>query len=140
MSKRAIEIFNDTNITPTSNSKSTLAKAFLIGRTDTTVALKAMLPYGAYITNTVVSNTTANPSNAATTAVVNFYAGNTSTLIATSDVKSTAAAGGASGLISLDTAAGINANGDLPIYANYVETGTASTSGGPWLMVVEYVV
>ena len=29
---------------------------------------------------------------------------------------------------------------DTPIYAKYAETGTASSTGGPWFVKIEYVV
>lgn len=139
MSRQAIEVFNDTNPTPTSNAKVTLSKSFVIARTDTTISLKAVIPTQAFIINAITSNLSAVASNAATTAVVNFYAGNTSTLISTTDVKTAAAPGGASALIALNTAAALAPNSDLPIYANYAETGTASSTGGPWLLTIEYV-
>lgn len=137
-SKLAAELFTDTNDTTSSNSRAVLSKSFVIARTNTVSTEYAKLPKSAYITGVRVNNTTAVASDAATTAVVNVYAGAGATLVQASDVK-TAAHPVSRGCIALETAAAAAGN-DIVIKAAYAETGAASTTGGPWLVSVEYVV
>jgi len=137
-SKLALEKFNDLNPTTTSNSKDVLSKSFVISRTDTVSATKAVLPNAAYLIHAVVANLGGAASDAATTAVINLFGGAGATAIGTSNVKAAIAPSGLN-LINTDVAAAA-APLDQIINAAYAETGTASTTGGPWLVTVNYVV
>lgn len=111
-------------------------KTFTIARSETTAAIKAMLPKNAQLMNLYLFAATA--SNAGTTATVSV--GNTSTsneFVSAQDVKTNA------GLIRPTTTVGglwTAATADVPVYAKYAETGTASSAGGPWTVAVEYVI
>jgi hypothetical protein len=58
---------------------------------------------------------------------------------ASDDVKTNGAVAGAVQMTNLPNAQPIPANGDLTVTAVYAETGTASTTGGPWNYVITYV-
>lgn len=142
MAFSAIEKFNDTNPNSTSNAKCGLSKTIVVTRSNTTKDLRAVLPARAYFTAILVNNSSGAASNAATTAAVTVYAGNNTTQLATADVK-TAIAPSVTSLTNLDTIASVlsnNPRADIPVYIQYTETGTASTSGGPWTVTLEYVV
>lgn len=142
MAFAAIEKFNDTNPTTTSNAKCSRSKSVLVTRSNITKDLRAVLPAGAYFTAVLVNNTGATASNAATSAAVTVYAGNNTTQLATADVK-TAAVPSVPALVNLDTVASVlgnNGRNDIPVYIQYTESGAASSAGGPWVVTLEYVV
>ncbi|MCA2570697.1 hypothetical protein [Microcystis sp. M42BS1] len=129
---------NLTTFTP--SSKSVKVLGFQIFRTDTAVGgvLKAVLPGGASITDVKIVNSTA--SNAGTSATVNV--GIPGTVNAIVNAQSVLAAAGQ--LIRPAFGRAALVEGDPPILdqnivANYAETGTASTAGGPWTVLIEYV-
>ena len=110
-----------------------------VARTDTTAKFLFTLPKYAWISD--VQLLTATASNAGTTATVSVGTTSASSneLVLAQDVKT------AAGYIDPTTtavAAGYykNATADIPIYAIYAETGTASSTGGPWTVLVEYVI
>ena len=109
-----------------------------VARTDTAAKFLFTLPKYAQVVR--VELLTAVASNAGTTATVSV--GNTSAanqLVLSQDVKTAA---GYLRPATTAVAAGYfaNATTDIPIYAIYAETGAASSSGGPWSVLVEYIV
>lgn len=114
-------------------------KVFQVARTDTVSALKAMLPAQASVTNVYVYRSTA--SDAATTASVTITITDNSGTVSTGayDVKTNGAVTGIVNMTNLPNVEPLPLNGDLKINAVYAETGTASTTGGPWKVAVEYV-
>ena len=115
----------------------TLVKTVQIKRTDTTSFDAFTLPKGAVIAGAYVMGTVA--SDAATTATVSVGSnpGTTNECVAAFSVKTNGVgyfATGAQGGTSL----GSQLTADTLIKAKYTETGTASTTGGPWLVKVEY--
>lgn len=128
---------------PTSTSpysKDVQVKAFQIARTDTTATVKAMLSGDSTIVDILIIGAA---SNAATTATVSI--GNTSTAteyISGQDVKT---AGGmirpltTFSAVNLPNLENIPVTTDIPIYAKYAETGTASTLGGPYTVLIFFV-
>jgi len=126
-----------TPITPV--SKDVQVKAFTVSRTDTASAVKMILPADASILYILREGSVA--SNAATTATVTItVADNTSTLSTKADdVKTSGATTGFVGMTSLPNLEPLPLNGDLTISAVYAETGTASTTGGPWNYIVAFV-
>lgn len=114
-------------------------KVFQVSRTDTVASVKAMLPAQASITNIYGYGSVA--SDAATTATVTITVANNSGTVSTAvyNVKANGATTtllNASGLPNVEP---LPLLGDLRISAVYAETGTASTTGGPWNIAVEYV-
>lgn len=130
--------FTPTQFSPiTPASKEVQVKAFQVSRTDTTAALKMMLPADASILDFTISGVA---SDAATTAVVSIGSTSTSTeYVASADVK-----GGGTFIRPTVTGTAVvqtetlPLGSDLPVYAKYAETGTASTVGGPWKVVVYF--
>ena len=114
-------------------------KVFQVSRTDTANPLKAMLPAQASITNIYGYGSVA--SDAATTATVTITVTDNGGTVSTAvyDVKTNGAVNqllDASGLPNIEP---LPLQGDLRINADYAETGTASTTGGPWNIAIEYV-
>lgn len=114
-------------------------KIFSIARTNTVSAVKVVLPADSSIINVWAYGSTA--SDAATTASVTITAANNGGTISTGsyDVKTNGAVTGIVQMSNLPNLEPRPLNGDITISAVYAETGTASTTGGPWKFVVEYV-
>lgn len=118
-------------------SKDVVVKAFQVARTDTTAALKALLPADASIINIDIFGTA---SDAGTTATLSIGTSATSTEIINAQSVLTG------GKVAITTAWSANypntqpvpVVGDIKLYAKYAETGTASTAGA-WTVVVYYV-
>lgn len=127
-----------TNLTPP--AVGILSKTFKVARTDTTAFDAFALPAGALIAGAYVTGLTA--SDAATTAVIHCGTnpGTTNEVLASFDVKGATGQGyhpaGAKGGTGLAT----QLTADKLYKASYAETGTASTTGGPWLVKVEYYI
>lgn len=126
-----------TATTPT--NKDVQVKVFAVNRTDTVATVKCVLPGDATIIDMRIFSPVA--SDAATTAVVSVGIPGTNTyFLNTVDVK--AAAGKiaitskAANMMNLEN---IPVSTDIIINAIYAETGTASTTGGPFYVTVEYV-
>lgn len=106
-----------------------------IARTDTSAKTLGTLPQNAVITNITLYVPTA--SNAATTAVVSVgKSGGTGVeYVNTADVKT------AAGVIALGTKGGFGSVGTAAVTVTgiYAETGTASTTGGPFNVAISYV-
>ena len=132
-----IASYGPTAITPT--SKDVVVKVFTVSRTDTTASVKCVLPGDATIIDMRVFSPAV--SNAATTATISVGIPGTNTyFLDTVDVKT------AAGKIAVTTKAAnlmnlenIPVSTDIQINAVYAETGTASSSGGPFYVTVEYV-
>lgn len=131
-------ITNNSTPTPTSDSKAVMSKTALVSRTDTTFTTRFVLPAQATILGFTVSNTGATASDAATTAVINARFSGGTAIRNGIDVKGTAQVSGqALGGINLQSAAATS-SGDMQIQLQYAETGTASTTGGPWIVSIIY--
>lgn len=121
--------------------RDTLTKFVSIARTDTTASIKAYLPKNALIVGLYVIGAAA--SDAATTAVVSIGSTSTATeYLASFDVKTAATGEGynPAGAAAVGSAMATKLTVDTPVYAKYAETGTASTTGGPWVVKIEYFV
>ena len=129
-----------TQISPLQPSgKAHQIKVFQVARTDTVAVVKAMLPAQASVTNVYLYRGTA--SDAGTTASVTIAVNDNSGTISTGsyDVKTNGAVTGIVNMTNLPNIEPLPLNGDLKILATYTETGTASTTGGPWKVAIEYV-
>lgn len=130
---------NTTQTSPTSTpGKSVQARIFQIARTETTGTLKLRLPADATILDFTIAGAA---SDAATTAVVKIGSTSTATeFVASQDVK-----GGGTFIrptvtgTAVDQLENIPLGADKEVWALYAETGTASTVGGPWKVVVYFV-
>lgn len=133
-----IATYGPTAVTPP--NKDLVAKFFTITRTDTAAGIvKCVLPAD----STIVAIRIFSPavSNAATTAVVNVGIPGTPTqFVNGADVKTSA------GQLAIGTQTqnlfnleNIPLGSDIIITGQYAETGTASTSGGPYYVTIEYV-
>lgn len=127
---------------PTTNipvRKDVGVKAFSVARTETSDVLKVVLPADASIVGLKVYAGTA--SDAATSATLTFTVANNGGTISsgTYDVKTNGAVTGEVSLTGLPNLQPVPLNGDITIKAKYGEVGTASTTGGPWNVVVSYV-
>lgn len=121
------------------SAKDVEVKVFQVSRTDTVASIKSWLPADASLLSVQLCGSTV--SNAGTTASVTLTVANNSGAFSTGsvDVK----ANGASTLLvqmtNLPNVQPIPLTGDISITAVYAETGIASSAGGPWTFVVEYV-
>ena len=118
-----------------------ITKFFKVSRTDTTAAIKTVLPKWAMLVGAYVIGGVA--SDAATTATLSFGSTATATeYVSGYDVKTAATGVGYNPVAgkAVGTAWGVALATDLPVYAKYAETGTASTTGGPWIVKLEYFV
>lgn len=114
-------------------------KVFQVTRTDTANPLKAMLPAQASVTNVFLYGSVA--SDAGTSATVTITLSNNGGVISTGiyDVKADGTITGIVRMTDLPNIEALPLLGDLKINADYAEAGTASTTGGPWKVAVEYV-
>jgi hypothetical protein len=141
MGFKAIDITPISSLGPTAttpSNKDVQVKVFAVSRTDTAATVKCVLPGDATILDMRIFSPTA--SDAATTAVVSVgIPGANTTYLNTVDVKA------AAGMIrpTSKLAAMVNLENppaaDIQLNAIYAETGTASTTGGPFYVIVEYV-
>lgn len=120
-------------------AKNTVGKYFQVTRSDTASALKCVLPGSASIVQVTVYGSVA--SDAATTATVTLTVTNNSGTVSTGvvDVKANGATTALVQMSNLPNIEPIPAAGDLKISAVYAETGTASTTGGPWKFGIDWV-
>lgn len=124
---------------------------FAVARTNTTAFKVAVLPADATILGIRYYIPTA--SNAGTTAgvvltgvgsagagAVNFTFGTQSVLAAAgTNGLMQATVNTTTGIFNLERAPAQQTQGDITVYAQYAETGTASSTGGPFYFVIEYV-
>jgi hypothetical protein len=142
---------NPTQISPLNPvRKMALIVPFQVVRTNTTATKVAVLPADATIVG--IRYYIQTPSNAGTTASVTLTGqgvgpggqtfafgsqnvlaagGNTGLMNATVNI--------ATGVFNLERPPAVQTSGDIIIYATYAETGTASTTGGPFYFIIEYV-
>ena len=127
-----------TPITPSPKEGS--LKVFQLSRTDTTATMKAMLPADASILGFLIYGAA---SDAGTTANISIGSSVTSNqFVNAQDIKT---AGGlviptsAINPVNMPQVENYPLGADVQIWANYAETGGASTVGGPWKIVVWYV-
>jgi hypothetical protein len=143
MGFKAIDItpiasYGPTSITPA--SKDVAVKAFAINRTDTVASVKCVLPADATILDMRVYTATA--SDAATTATISvgLNGGSGTAYLNTVDVKTAAGmirpTTKLSGIMGLENTP---LGADIALTGVYAETGGASTTGGPFYVIVEYV-
>jgi hypothetical protein len=121
-------------ITPA--AKDVRVKAFYVDRTDTTSSTKAWLPANSSLLNVSVRRSVTSDGQ---TASISVGAGSTTNnLINALDVKT---AGLSFGTLDTQIAQpeGDQPGSDIKITAVYTETGTASTTGGPWVVMIQYV-
>lgn len=122
--------------TVTPASKDVRVKAFQIARTDTTQVTKAWLPANSSILNVSVRRSVTSDGETASVSV--GYGSTTNNLISALSVKTAGLTFG-----TLDTVIaqpeGNQPGEDIKITAVYTETGTASTTGGPFVVMIQYV-
>lgn len=140
--------FLSTDITPISStgptpliptSKDVITKVFKIARTDSTTAVKAVLPADSSVIE--ISKFGSTNSDAGTSSTLNVViADNTGTISSgTNDLKTTGVTTGHIQMSNLPNLQPVPLTGDLKISAYVTEVGTASTVGGPWYIKVLYV-
>jgi len=142
MGFKAIDItpiasYGPTALTP--SNKDVQTKVFAVLRTDTAATVKCVLPADSTIMDMRIFSPTA--SDAATTAVISVgIPGANTTYLNTVDVKTAAGmirpTTKLANMINLEN---IPLGPDIQLNAIYAETGTASTVGGPFYVIVEYV-
>jgi len=116
-------------------------RVFRVKRTDTTAFQATQLPSQSVI---IGCRTFGTASDAATTGKINLGTTAASTEIGVLDVKATSglvyhnAAEFAS--VALDTSLlGQQQSTGISVFTKYSETGTASTTGGDWLVILEFI-
>lgn len=131
--------FQVTPITPP--GKEHLIKIASVARTDTVASVKAMFPGGSSPYRVYISGTTA--SNAGTTAAVTVTISNNSGVVSTGSANVLSAGVGASTAIvnmpGLPALTATPTEGDYTVTMSYAETGTASNTGGPWIVSLEFI-
>lgn len=126
-----------TSTTPA--SVEVLTKTVQVARTDTTAFDAFVLPKHAVICGAYVMGGVA--SNAGTTAIVDVGTnpGTADEIIDSFSVLTNGKGYSAAGT-AVGTALGSQLTADTLYKAMYTESGTASTTGGPWLVKVEYYI
>lgn len=121
-------------------SKDVAMKVFSVLRADTTSTLKCVLPAGSSVVE--ISKTGNTNSDAGTTATVTVVIADNSGTLSTGTAVDVKGAGTTAALVQMPGLPNIEPvplTGDLRISATYAETGTASTTGGPWYFKVVYL-
>lgn len=132
-----VAVYGPTATTP--YAKDVVTKVFAVNRTDTIASTKCVLPADATIMDIRVVSPVA--SNAGTTAVINVGTPASNTFFLTGvDVKTAAGVirptSQVSNILNLENTP---LGADIAMTAYYAETGGASTLGGPFYVIVEYV-
>jgi len=114
-------------------------KVFQVTRSNTASTLKAVIPADASITSVKLFGS--SNSNAGTTATLTINVNNNTGTISTGSVNllTGGATTGAIQMSALPNIEPLPLLGDLQIFAQYAETGAASSAGGPWFVEVQYV-
>lgn len=114
-----------------------LNKVVQVARTDTTAFNAFVLPKGVVVAGAYVMGTVA--SDAATTAIIDVGTnpGTADEIVDSFSVKTSGLGYFAAGA-AVGSHMGTQLTADTLYKARYAETGTASTTGGPWLVKVEY--
>lgn len=137
-----LDFANTGNLRPSSGVTNTFGNFYLINtiaRTDTSNKTIGVLPANVQIADVTIYFSTA--SNAGTTATISCgKTGATPTeYVNAADVKAGAILqrGGASATMPVANYGGVGASA-VPVFCKYAETGTASTTGGPFTVIVDY--
>ncbi len=130
---------NQTITTTTPPASCILTKVVQVARTDTTAFDAFVLPKYAVIAGAYVVGAVA--SDAATTAIIDVGTnpGTADEIVDSFDVKTNGKGYFAVGA-QVGSAMSTQLTTDTLYKARYAETGTASTTGGPWLVKVEYYI
>jgi hypothetical protein len=115
-----------------------ITKSVKIARTDTTAFEAFVVPKGAVLSGSWVIGQTASDAGTTATISVGSNPGTTNEFLAAFDVKGSTGAGFNAAGAKQGTSLGTQLTADTLIKAKYTETGTASTTGGDWLVLVEY--
>lgn len=130
------------NISVTSTTPPATAihtKIVQVARTDTTAFDAFVLPKHSVIAGAYVIGTTASDSNTSASISVGSNPGTTNEVLVAFDVKGAGGQGYHAALAAGGTSMGAQLTSDTLMKAKYTESGTAST-GGPWLVKVEYYI
>lgn len=123
-------------------SRVLVKKIGTISRTTTTDTTLFNIPGNAVPTKLSLFGSAA--SNAGTTATINVGLNSTSNqFLSGFDVKTSTTGAGQvlpNGATNLQASVGSTVSPQVPVTGKYAETGTASTSGGPWYVEMEYYV
>ena len=114
-----------------------LGKIVQIARTDTTAFEAFVLPQNAVIAGAYCIGNTASNAGTSATIQLGTNPGTSNQIINNFDVKTNGAGYNPVGATG-GTSMGQQITADTKYLARYVESGTASTTGGPWLVKVEY--
>lgn len=106
-----------------------------VARTDTTAKNLFSLPANAIVLRVTVSGTV--NSNAASTATVSV--GKTGTATQFVNALSVATNGDKAQTVSISNPGTVGTS-PITVIGTYAETGTASTTGGPWTVSMEYII
>lgn len=117
-----------------------VTKIIEVTRSDTTAFEAFVLPKGARLCGTYFVSDTASNAGTSASISVGSNPGTTNEVCNGYDVKTAASGAGYNTLPGSKMGTGWTApaSSDILIKAKYTEAGTASTSGGPWLVKVEY--
>jgi len=120
-------------------SKDVVAKFFQVSRSTLTSTNLCRLPGGSSVIQLRMYGS--SNSNAGTSATVTVNISDNTGVISTGtvDVHANGATSATVQMSNLPNIQPVPITGDLTISAVYAETGTASTSGGPYTFIVEYV-
>ena len=114
-----------------------LAKIVQIARTDTTAFDAFVLPPNAVIAGAYCIGSASSNAGTAATIQVGTAPGTSNEIVNNYDVK-TAGAGYFNVASAGGSGMGTQTTAETRYKARYVESGTASSAGGPWLVKVEY--
>jgi hypothetical protein len=114
-----------------------LSKTVQVARTDTTAFEAFVLPKGAVICGAYVMGGVASDAETSAIIDVGTNPGTADEIIDGFDVKTSGKSYSVAGT-AVGTAMGSQLTADTLYKAKYTEAGTASTTGGPWLVKVEY--
>ena len=114
-----------------------LVKVVQVARTDTTAFEAFILPKGAVVAGAYVMGIVASDALTTATIDVGTIPGTSNQIVSGFSVKTSGVGYFVSGATS-GAHMGTQLANDTLYKARYAETGTASTTGGPWLVKVEY--
>ena len=126
-----------TTITPA--SKDVVCKAFQVARTNTSSSVVMMLPADASVIAVIREKGTASDAGTSATVTLTLADNGGTVSSAADDVKTDGGTTGFVQMTSLPNVEPLPPNGDFTLTAVYAETGTASSTGGPWKYIVQYV-
>lgn len=126
----------------TPKARDTLTKFGSIARTDTTAKELFGLPKYAIIAGMYVIGAAASDAGTSAAISVGTTTSSTNELMASYDVKTAATGEGynVAGGAAVGSAFATPQTVDISVYGKYAEVGTAATTGGPWVVKVEYYV